>query len=173
MVRTPTWDASLEPVRRAVVAAARRDAERATAGAAQEAERTRHRAVEAARRISDQARVGGRSDGDREVAGTRHRARTEARQRRLTAQRDAYLGLRARVLTRLSALQDGASYPGLREGLTARARAVLGPSAVVVDAPGGGIVATTEDRSLDLSFPALLDAVLDAMGSELEGLWTP
>ncbi len=167
------WDPSLEPVRRALLDAARKDAARALDDAVRDADGTRRRAAAAEQQVEDEARASGASDGELEVAGSRRRLRSEAQATVLAAQRDAYLELLARVRGRLAAMRDDESYPQLRQRLVERANATLGPDATIIDAPEGGIVASLQGRTLVLTLPVLADGVATSMGSAIEGLWTP
>lgn len=170
---SPAPDPSLEPVRRALVEAARADAARAVATASADAEATRSRAAATEQEIRDRARASGEAEGALEMVTRRRHARMQAQATVLSAQRDAYEELRDRVRARLVALRDDPSYPELRERLVRRARAALGTEARVVDVPEGGVVATTDGRSMRLSLPALADQALESLGPELEGLWAP
>ncbi len=77
------------------------------------------------------------------------------------------------MLTRLEDVRGDPTYPELVERLTGRARALLGQSARTVEVPEGGVVAETDGRRVELTFPVLADQAVAALGAELEGLWKP
>ena len=52
-----------------------------------------------------------------------------------------------------------------------RARAALGPDAILTEAPEGGLVAESGSRRLDLTLPTLADAALEAAADQVAGLW--
>ncbi len=171
---TPTrWDPALEPVRHELLADAHRDADHAAEDASREAAEAARQAAAEVHDVLEEARARGASAGELARAGERRRTRAKARATVLAAQRAAYLELRQHVLDRLAALREDPSYPSMRERLVGRATALLGPNAVVRDAPQGGVVVTDGGRTVDLSFPVLADEVMAAMGTQLEGLWTP
>ena len=81
--------------------------------------------------------------------------------------------LRVRARATVTALQAAPAYDRLRVRLAAQARQLAGPGAVVTEAPEGGVVAVAAGRRWDLSLPALAERAVDALGPEVERLWTP
>ena len=160
---------ALEPLRTALLAAARADA--ATRRAAADAE---GRAVEdeaggqaTARRA--EARRRGAADGADQLAAERSAAGRRARAVLLHAQQVAYDRAREAAVTAATELL---AHPPARDRLAALVRDELGPGARVLDAPGGGLLGEAPDgRRLDASAAHLVDLVLP--GLDVERLWAP
>jgi hypothetical protein len=161
---------ALAPVRDALLARARADAAAALADADTDAAAVLAEAREQAAALLREAR----EQGEREAAAlrTREHARAgrEARTVVLGAQRAALEELRRRGRAAARALGED---PALLDRLRARLLADLGPDAVVRDHPDGGLVAEAPGRRVDASLGALADRALDALGVEVQGLWTP
>jgi vacuolar-type H+-ATPase subunit E/Vma4 len=166
-------DAELEPVRAALLAAARADATAVLAAADEEAAAT----VAAARaQVTDlvaTARRAGAADAAAMLAADRARGRREARRIELSARQEVWDQLRARAAAEVTALRDHPAYGRLRDRLAAQARQLAGPDAVVSEPAEGGAVAVAAGRRWDLSLPALAERAVDALGPEVERLWTP
>jgi hypothetical protein len=138
--------AALEPVRRALLARARADADAARAAAGEQAQAAVGQARARVERLVAQARSEGETDAAVALAAARARARRRARSVVLAAQRAAYEELRARARVEAARLA----------GDVRRRTEDLGPG-----------------RQLLRSSEALADAALDALGPELEKLWSP
>lgn len=164
---------ALGPVRAALLARARADAEatvrQAEAAAAALLEEARGQAAA----LVEQARAEGERDAERLRARRAARAHREARETVVRAQQEAYAELRRRARVQVSALRADPAYPEIRAGLRERARAELGADAVVREPAAGGILAESTAGLLDLSLPALADRAVDDLGAEVIGLWTP
>lgn len=102
----------------------------------------------------------------------RARVRHGIRAGELTAQRAVYEELTEQVTEAVCALRHQPGYPVLRQRLADRARELLGPDAVITDAPGGGIVARTAGRRLDYSLAGFADRAVDRLGADIAGLWS-
>lgn len=161
----PVRDALLDQARRA--AADMRNA--ASADAAEAVAKARRRAAE----ILAEAERQGAADGAALAAVERMRARRKAREIVLRAQRAAYDELRRRARAAVTELRDHSSYPVLRYRLARLARSRAGPGATLSEHPDGGVLAVTQDRRVDCSLGMLADRALEALGAEVEGLWTP
>jgi vacuolar-type H+-ATPase subunit E/Vma4 len=150
----------LEPVRAALLARARADAAAVDVAASRAAARTLADAQKEVARITAGARESGEREARAALAADRMRVRRQARGTVLAAQREGYEQLRtaARAALRLWGTEAAA-----REALVRKAREVLGPDAVLRDAPGGGILAEHAGRRLDLSLDALADRALEAV----------
>ena len=162
---------ALEPVRTALLARARADADATTARAeADAADRLAEARTEAAAILA-----AARSEGEQDAATVRARAAArahrEARETVLRAEREAYGRLYRQARTGVAALRADPRYPALVERLRDRARAQLGAEAVVREHPDGGVVAEVPGRRLDLSLPALADRAVDDLGAEVTRLW--
>ena len=164
----------LQPLRAALLAAAERDARAETTHADQEYERR----VDAARREANRLREAARAEGERDAeqlrVEQRARARRRARATVLAEQRRALDELRHEVERRLTRLwNDQAAGNALRDRLAETARADLGETVDISDLPEGGIVATADHARATYRLAYLADQVIDALGAELTGLWTP
>ncbi len=149
---------ALEPLRIALLARARTDADNQRAAAEDEGRRV----VEAARREADAALAEARSRGEADAAGMltveRAQARRTARAVVLAAQHAAYdeLCRQARA-----AVADLLADPDRHRGLAVIVRERLGDGAVVRDDPAGGVVAESPDgRRIDASVGALVTAAM-------------
>ncbi len=131
----------------------------------------------AAQREADAIRAAARAEGESDaaalLAAERARVRRQARAVILAAQREAYDELRSQVVQGLSALRDGPGYGPWRDRLAERARKVLGADAVVSEPPDGGVLAETNGRRALYTLVGLANHVIDTMGADVEGLWSP
>ncbi|MGC9669782.1 V-type ATP synthase subunit E family protein [Planosporangium sp. 12N6] len=151
----------LAPVREALLAAARADADQIVAAAEADADAVLAAARDQAARILGQARQEGLADAAALVAADRSRARRRARVTVLRARREAYEVLRSATRAAAARLRDEPEYPELRARLVAAARRALGPDARVQEAEGGGIVAESPGHRLDLSLSGFADRAFD------------
>lgn len=163
----------LAPVRAALLAQARREAHLLLRGADEAADRMLGEARAEADRLLAAARAQGEADAAAALADTRARARRRARARVLAARRSAYdeLTRQARAAARvLGGSEEAATVRGI---LRERARARLGPAAVVRDTPDGGVLAEVEGRRLVLGPDGLAEDALARLGAQIERLWAP
>ncbi|MCD0484521.1 hypothetical protein LO771_19495 [Streptacidiphilus sp. ASG 303] len=164
--------AALEPVRAALLAAARAEAAAALAAAEEDAAALLRAArAEAAALLAEARRQGG-ADGRAERAAALGRARRAARTAELAARRAAWEELHRLTAARVRALPAAAD-PAVRAGLARYARRLLGPGAEVGEAPSGGVVARAPGRRVDLGLDALAARVLAGLGAGAEQLWEP
>jgi vacuolar-type H+-ATPase subunit E/Vma4 len=161
---------ALAPVRAALLAEARAEAERALSAAHLDADATLARARAEARSILDLAADEGRADAARSIAAEHEKARRAARALELAAQRESYEELHRRVA---AAVAHAFSEPGRRDQLVAAIRAELGADAIVRDAPGGGVRGEAAGRFVDLGVRAVTGRAVDALGDEVQALWAP
>jgi vacuolar-type H+-ATPase subunit E/Vma4 len=164
---------ALAPVRDALLARARAEARRLRGEAAAEADAELAKTRRQAAAILAEAREQGERDGAAIAAAAEARARRQARGSVLAAQRRAYETLRQRCRSAASDLRHDPDYPRLRERLVRLARERAGPGAVAHETPGGGAVAEADGRRVDCSLAALADRALDALGQQIEEVWTP
>jgi len=164
---------NVEPLRQAVLALARADAERIAAEAETRAGSMLAEAGAHADELVARARVQAEAAADAEAASERSRARSEARTLVLGARRAVYDELRREAHAGALALRGDPDYPALLDRLAAAAREALGEEAeVVLDPPGlGGVAARAGGRRVDLTLPTLVDRCLNDLGSELAELW--
>jgi vacuolar-type H+-ATPase subunit E/Vma4 len=164
---------ALTPVRDRLLADARRDAEQRMAQARRDTAGRLDRARQEAEQTVAEAHRSGQELAAESVARDVARARREARGIVLAAQE----ALRARATDAVHAavgrLRLEPGYPALLTALAASAREALGESAVVREAPGGGVVAVAGSRRVDLSLPALADRTLHRLDREVAQLWSP
>lgn len=161
----------LRPVRDDLESRARADAERLLAGADAEADALIARARVEADTIRAQARAQGEADAAALLVAERARARRQARAIVLAAQRDTYDELRSGVLAALPALRADPAYAAWCGRLRQSVRGVLGPDAVVTEHPDGGILGEVAGRRAAFTLVGLADQAVDALGSDVEGLW--
>lgn len=166
-------DAGLEPVRAALLAAARADAAAVAAAADKDAAATMAAARAHVADLVATARAEGAADAAAMLAGDRARNRREARRIELAARQDVWDQLRDRARAAVTALRADPGYDRLRDRLAAQARQLAGPGGAVTEAAEGGVVAVAAGRRWDLSLPALAEREVDALGQEVERLWTP
>lgn len=163
----------LAPVREKLLAHARADAERVLADADADAAATVAAARSEANAILEAARAEGESDAAVVLSAKRARDRRQARAIVLAAEREAYDELRSRVVQALSAIRDDPGYGRWRDRLTEHARRVLGADAAVSEAPEGGVLAESNGRRAAYTLVGLGDQVIEGMGADIEGLWSP
>lgn len=158
---------ALEPLRAALVARARAEADRLCADAETAGGEMLAEADDEAEALLAKARAQGETDAAAMFASEMDRARRSARGVVLAAQRAAYNELRQRAITAVRGLLAD---PARRARLATVLRSQLGDQAVIREHPDGGIVAETPDgRSIDASIEKLVDnAVADL---DLEQLW--
>ncbi len=162
----------LAPVRDALLTGAQADRERMLAGADAEASAILARAQGEADAVLAEARAQGEADAAGLLAAERARARRQARGVVLVAQRAAYDRLRSQVVRALPALRADPGYGPWRDVLSAHAREVLGADAVVSEHPDGGVLAEAGGRRAVYTLEGLADEVIDALGPDVEGLWS-
>ena len=163
----------LLPVREALLARARADAERLLAEVDAEADEIVARAEAEADAIRAEARAQGEADAAAVLVAERARARRQARVVVLAAQRESYADLSARAAEQVATLRADPGYASWCDGLRENARAALGPAAVVTEHPGGGVLAEAPGRRVAYTLVGLIEQAVEALGPDLEGLWSP
>lgn len=166
-----TAQTALLPVRAALLAHAHEDADRAVHAARAEADAAVDRARDEARATVDRARAEAESDAVAVLAVDQGRARRRARALVLAAQRAAYDDLVAAAHVAVREPVDDEHWPEMRETLVRRVHDALGPDAQV-ELVADGVVGRAGERVLDLRLAALADAQIEALGPEIEGLWS-
>ncbi len=164
----------LAPVRDAVLADARRDADADVAAAQRAGDALVAAAAAQAETIRADARAEGERDAEAVRVAQRARARRRARAIVLGAQQAALDDLHREVRSRLRAAWEQES---LRADLVARlsatARADLGPDVAVHEHPDGGIVATVDGARAIYRLADLADQVTAGLPDALVAMWTP
>lgn len=159
-------------VRAGLLARAGSEAERLLAEVDAETDAAIARAQAEADAITADARAQGEADAAGVLVAERARARRQARAVVLAAQREAYEELRSRVRRELPLLRADPAYVAWTDRLRDELRAVLGPEAVVTEHPEGGVVGETPGRRVASTLTGLADRALDALGSDVERLWS-
>lgn len=163
---------NVDPVRDALLADARRDADDLRAAAERDAAAAVQSARDEAQGMLAAARAEGAAEARTVAAAELARARRHARELVLAARRDAYERARTETSRAASELRHAPGYTSLVEGLIEVAGRQLGEAAVTsVDDTAGGIVASAGSRTVDYRLPAIADRCLAARGTELESLW--
>jgi hypothetical protein len=169
----PAMRAALAPVRAAMLRRAQEQADEIVG----QARRQAADAVAGARADAGgsvvQAREAGLAQAAPLAAAVRNRRRRDVRATVLAAQREAYEELREQVRAAVSALRDEPGYGLLLERLRRSARQAAGPAATLTEDPAGGVVARGPGVVVDCSLPRLADAAVEALGAEVDWLWTP
>jgi vacuolar-type H+-ATPase subunit E/Vma4 len=164
--------ATLDPIREALLSAAREHAEHLRRSAHEAADALRA----AARRDADAILAEAVADGERAARSTAalrsSHVRRQAHETVLAQQSAVRAELQRQVAESAAALRTDPRYAELMDRLTELSRAVLGPDAVVSENPRGGVVARSGTRHLDLSLPTLAAQTLESMTSEVSALWT-
>jgi hypothetical protein len=160
---------ALDPLRTALLGAARAEAEQLRRSAAQEGEALVGRAQEQAARVLDAAGAEGEAEGRELAARAALLAEQRARAVVLQAQHAAYRQL---VVAAGRAVARALREPDRRTALTCALRRRLGGEAEVGDTADGGLWAQAPDgRTVDASVGTLVARAME--GLDLEQLWSP
>jgi hypothetical protein len=158
--------AALEPLRDALLASARSDAER---------ERTRAEAAAAARlknagevcdQIRTEARDRGAADSAAVVAAERARAGRQARSVVLHARTEEYRALRSAARDAVGTLRHDDDYPRIRQRLIDLVRGLLGAGVGVRDGECGGVIGEVPGRRADYSLAGFAERAVDTVLAE-------
>jgi hypothetical protein len=152
---------ALAPLERVLLSTAQADAQQLVDRARAQTARQLAQSRRQAEAILAEARRQGEADAAAELASERAAARREAREGLLRARREAYDELRARCRA------AGTSVVPAPSRLAEAARRILGDGATVRPADGGGIVAETSGRRVDLSATRFVDLALAELGWQL------
>lgn len=164
---------ALAPVRAALLAAARAQAEQTRARAEADATRTLADAQAAAARIREEARASGRAGGLAAAASQRNRAHREARAGVQRAHREAYQRLQAAAREQVARLAAEPDYPQLYRRLAAAVTRALGQEATVREAESGGVVGEAPGRRVDLSLASFADRAVRTVVGRQEPAGSP
>jgi len=162
----------LAPLREALLARARSDAAATVARADSSARAVLAAARAEADAIVADARAKGAAEAEAVVAAEQARASRAAREVVMAARRRAYDDLRDRARAAVSELRHDDVYPLLVAALRARISAELGPAASIEDTDGT-VVGQVPGRRLTFSLDDLAERSVDALGADIEGLWSP
>jgi vacuolar-type H+-ATPase subunit E/Vma4 len=165
--------AALEPTRVHLRQAAAARAARIRADAHHSAGRIREQARLAAAATVEQARADGHAEAAPLAAAELSRGRDAAARGLLRARSEAYDELRRQVRAAVGALPGKPGYDHLARRIAALARSAAGPGAVVTAVPAGGWLARAPGVTVDCSLTRLADLAVEALGAEIQGLWTP
>lgn len=119
------------------------------------------------------ARHEGARQAEVEMGLTAAREGRDARGLVLGAERDAYEALRVQVRGAVLAIREDPAYPRLLDRLERTVRSQLGPDARIERDPPevGGLVATSAERQVDYSLPALGERCISRLGQDVRRLW--
>lgn len=165
--------AALEPARAHLRRVAMAQAARIRADAHQAANRIRDQARRAAAAAIEQAQAEGRAEAEPSAQAELSRGRAAAATELLRARAEAYDELRRQVRAAVGALPGWPGYDRLAGRITALAGRAAGPGAVVTAVPEGGWVARSPGVIVDCSLARLADLAVEALGAEVQDLWTP
>jgi vacuolar-type H+-ATPase subunit E/Vma4 len=166
---TMTVEEALQPVRQALLQAAKSDVDSWRRQAEHEAAATLAAAHAQAERIGAEARAQGQDDARRALDARRAAANRAARGAVLAARREVYEALQAATRTAVSAIRSDADYPAVLERLASQIRRLLGSAVRIHEAPGGGLVGTVPGRRVDLSADRFGERAVDVVfGGEQE-----
>jgi vacuolar-type H+-ATPase subunit E/Vma4 len=171
MSRAEASDAALEPMRVALLAQARADAAAILDRARAQARTEREHAESEAAAITECAAAAGRARAAGQLAARQRAAAAAGRAQLLAAQCAAYDRWRAESTDAVLGLHAEPGYARIRDGLRAMAVRLLGPDAVIVDDPDGGVVAQGDGRMLDLRLRTIAARALDRVEPEIGELW--
>jgi vacuolar-type H+-ATPase subunit E/Vma4 len=162
-------ESALEPVRRALLDDAARQADElvqaARAAAVERTSAAEQRATDEVERARRRARATAVARTDRAVAEARRKAHAQV----LETDAEIVGELTARVRRAVGAMVDDRRYPALLSRLESLARRQLGDGAnVVVDDADGGVVADLDGRRVDYRLTALADRALAVGADDLE-----
>ena len=166
-----TQEASLAPLREALLARAEEYARRVLADAEATATGTLERARADAAQIVETGREQGVADAQDVLTSQRARVRSQVRSLVLQTQRAAYDDLRRTA--RADARRFVSNSPGLAARLAALGRDRVGREACVSARPDGTVVAEVGVRRWEWSPDMLADDAILALGEGVEQLWAP
>jgi hypothetical protein len=152
---------ALAPVRRALLAAADRDAAAIRTRARDAANQVLDDATARAGAIRADARAQGAAAAVRAVDLERTRLRRAGRATVLRARRETEEALASAARAAVGRLVDDPDFPRLRAGMVRALRRALGPDVGIHDHPDGGVVGVVDRRRVDFSLSRLADRVLD------------
>jgi vacuolar-type H+-ATPase subunit E/Vma4 len=165
-------DIGLDPVRGALLAEARQEAERLERQAADRAATQVAEAEEQVEELVGRARSEGGAAAELEAATELALARRRARALVLEARRAMYDEVRRKAHAAAQGLRAEPRYGDLVERLASRARQRLGAAAEVeFDPTEGGVIARLGNRRVDYTLPALVEHCLAVHAIELDRLW--
>ena len=164
-------NAALESVRYALRRGAEADARRLADEARRQSDEILATARAEAEEIRNTAARQGRESARIEAVGRSARIRRQARRTVLAQQEALRTELIHSVMEQAQGLRSDPRYPRILHRLTARADALLGPTASVTESSLGGVTASAGSRHLDLSLPALADQALENRSGEVSRLW--
>jgi vacuolar-type H+-ATPase subunit E/Vma4 len=163
---------SLDPVRAALLAEARTEADRLVSEAEERAATYVAHAEEEKTALVRRARAEGEAAAELESASELAQARRRARTFVLEARRAVYEDARREAHAAAQRLRSESRYEQLIDRLAAQVKEELGPDAELeLDPPEGGVLGRLGNRRVDHTLPALVERCLDECGDDLERLW--
>lgn len=163
----------LAPLREALLARARQQAEATLAAADADVRTTIDEARADAESLLAQARTIGEQEAAGVLAAQRAQAVRQARAVVLGARRAAFDDLHEQARIAVRTLRDDPDYPEVLATLRDRLRTELGPDATIREHDGGGVVGQEGGRTLAFTLDDLADRIVDGFDAEVERLWSP
>jgi len=163
---------NVRPLRDALLAQARAEAERTLEAADRAAAARLDRAAAEGEELVRAAAAEGAETAAAAGAHAVVEARRTARRLVLETRHDLWEELHDTAAAQAGALVGTPAYARLVERLRAAAVEQLGPEARVEDAPAGGFVAARNGRRVDYSLPALVERALAELAPRAEELWS-
>jgi vacuolar-type H+-ATPase subunit H len=164
---------SLGAVRETLMAEAERDAGRMISAAREEAERQVARARQKADDEVDRARAAARAEADERLAMERAATRREARRVVLETRERIRQSLIEASILGVVGHRGSRDYQRFLERVERHVQVLLGEDAEITrDPPEGGVIGRCGQRRLDYTVPAVVERVIDALGADLEELWS-
>ncbi|MFC0530519.1 V-type ATP synthase subunit E family protein [Phytohabitans kaempferiae] len=162
-------DPVLAPVRAALLARAREEADQIRERSEVDARDAVTAATMEADHIRQHAHAEGEAHAATAVAAARSQAREQARALVLGARREAYERLRDAARRAVARMGAEPEFAPIRQRMVAAVRATLGPDAQITDVPDGGVAGAADGRRLDLSLTGFADRAVQAVaGREAE-----
>jgi vacuolar-type H+-ATPase subunit E/Vma4 len=167
-----TWvidNAALAPLRAALVANARADADRVVTAARVRADQHVAAALTAAAARVAEARARAEADTASALAGEAARVRQQGRALLLAARRAVYDELRRRTHEAVRSLRDEPAYAGLRSAVENTGIARLGSGAISRESRDGGCIVEAPGMRIEATLDALADWALETVSTEFSG----
>ncbi|WP_240777790.1 V-type ATP synthase subunit E family protein [Nonomuraea basaltis] len=161
---------AIAPLAAELLRAARQEAGQVRARANDEATTFTSTAQEQAEELVATAHAEGVAEAGDQARAEQIRMEREARRLVLAAQRGALSEFRRRARQAARELRND---PALLARLRDLVRNRVGPDALVIEHPDGGIVGEAPGRRVDAGLAALADRAIDGLGAEVERLWLP
>jgi vacuolar-type H+-ATPase subunit E/Vma4 len=170
-VRKVVDQQALEPLRTALLARAREEAEVCVAHMRSRTASELDAASAAADQAVQDARLRGETEAATAVAIEDATVRRQVRTLLLAARRSVYEQLRTHIQDDVRQLHGEPIYGALRDTMTSVGRSLIGPDATVREVDDGCVIEAS-GRRVEVTLESLADWALDAVLADSQG-WTP